>query len=65
MNVILNGGTIETDATTLDQLIQNLGYGGKKIAAAVNGKFVDNQSYSTLALEDGAEVEIVAPMQGG
>lgn len=65
MKVILNGGWVETEAHTLEQLVHNLGYGGKKIAAAVNGKFVADQSYSSIALDEGAEIEIVAPMQGG
>ena len=42
-----------------------LGYGGKKVATAVNGRFVPAPARAATALNDGDKLEVVAPMQGG
>jgi len=42
-----------------------LGYGGKKIATAVNGQFVPAPARQTVKLTEGDKIEVVAPMQGG
>jgi len=65
MKIVFNGDALVTEAQQLEQLIQSLGYGAHKIAAAVDGTFVPAQRYGDTALYEGAEIEIVAPMQGG
>ncbi len=65
MKVIINGERIETDAQTLEKLVKGLGYEGKKIAVAVDGKFVARQAYDNITLREDTEIEVVAPMQGG
>lgn len=35
------------------------------VAVAVNGEFVPKSQHATRLLQDGDEVDIVAPMQGG
>ena len=44
---------------------KSLGFGGRKIATAVNGRFVAAAARPKTALADGDRVEVVAPMQGG
>ncbi len=65
MQILLNGKRFATDAKTLDELCEDLGFAGAKIATAVNGSFVAAAERKHTALADEAEVEIVAPRQGG
>lgn len=65
MNIVFNGDSLTTKSQQLEQLIQSLGYGTHKIAAAVNGEFVPAKNYVDTILYEGIDVEIVAPMQGG
>ena len=57
------GMTIEP--ATLALALNALGYGGKKIATAVNGRFVPAPARPQVELSDGDKIEVVAPMQGG
>ncbi len=65
MRIIVNGDQHDIDSETLALALDRLGYGGKKIATAVNGRFVAAVGRAQLKLADGDKVEIVAPMQGG
>ena len=65
MKVLLNGEAFATDAVTLDELCARLGFGGAKIATAVNGSFIAASSRGTTKLAEADEIEIVAPRQGG
>jgi sulfur carrier protein len=61
----VNGEALEIEAPTLDHLLEELGYGDKTVATAVNQTFVRNKDRAeTLLVEDDA-VEIVTPRQGG
>ena len=65
MLISVNGERRELDAETLDAALNALGYGGRKIATAVNGCFVAATQRERTKLSDGDQVEVVAPMQGG
>lgn len=65
MRVVLNGENLETDAGTLEALLDGQGFGGKTVATAVNGDFVPVGLRGATALQDGDRVEVLAPMQGG
>ena len=62
---MVNGQLQETSARNLAELCAALGYGGAKIATAVNGDFVPAASRAETALAGEDRVEIVAPRQGG
>jgi sulfur carrier protein len=65
MRIRVNGQTLEVEAPTLERLLDELGYGEKTVATAVNQEFVRNKDRGeTLLIEDDA-VEIVTPRQGG
>ncbi|HEY8260057.1 MAG TPA: sulfur carrier protein ThiS [Methylosinus sp.] len=65
MRIRVNGETLEVEAPTLERLLDELGYGEKTVATAVNQEFVRNKDRcETLLVEDDA-VEIVTPRQGG
>ncbi len=65
MKIVLNGEPIDVDARTLGELCRMQGYGGAKIATAVNGQFVPERARATTRLSKTDHVEIVAPRQGG
>ena len=63
--VIVNGETCSTAASTLADLIEELGYGERRIATAVNGQFVAGSARAATTIAAGDSIEIVAPRQGG
>jgi len=65
MRIFVNGDQHDVGPRTLALALDELGYRGKKIATAVNGRFVAAAARPTTALADGDKVEVVAPMQGG
>lgn len=65
MRVELNGETVETQAGTLADLIAERGLSGVSVATALNGDFVPRGLRAQVALQDGARIEVLSPMQGG
>ncbi|MEM8754783.1 MAG: sulfur carrier protein ThiS [Pseudomonadota bacterium] len=65
MKIVLNGAPVEVAAATLDEALVECGYGGAKVATAVNEAFVAIPDRTAKRLSDGDRVEVVAPMQGG
>ena len=65
MRIFVNGDQHDIEPETLALALNRLGYGGKKIATAVNGRFVAATARPETKLADGDKVEVVAPMQGG
>jgi len=65
MRIFVNGDQHDVMLRTLSLALEELGYGGKKIATALNGRFVAAAARPVTDLADGDRVEIVAPMQGG
>ncbi len=65
MKIIVNGEKVEVKASTLADVLDELGHGGAKVATAVNEEFVPATLRATHDLDAGDRVEIVAPRQGG
>lgn len=65
MRIFLNDDAHDVEAATLAAALEALGYSGRKIATAVNGRFVAAPARPVTPLSDGDRVEVVAPMQGG
>ena len=65
MQILLNGKGYTTEASDLDELCATLGFADAKIATAVNGSFVAASERKATKLAEAAEIEIVAPRQGG
>ena len=65
MRIFLNDDMHEVSPGTLAAALESLGYGGCKIATAVNGRFVAATARPRTELADGDKIEVVAPMQGG
>lgn len=65
MKLQLNGATLDVDVATLDELLTAQGFGGAKVATAVNGQFVPAPARADHPLAEGDLIEVLAPMQGG
>jgi sulfur carrier protein len=65
MKVHLNGKTIDVAASTLVDVVEELGYDGAIVATAVNKSFVPRTRRAGIALRDGDAIEIITPMKGG
>ncbi len=65
MNLILNGQELQSNSSTLSELLIEQGYGDAKVATAINGTLAPASLRDQNQLENGDEIEIVAPMQGG
>ncbi|WP_303673774.1 sulfur carrier protein ThiS [Vampirovibrio chlorellavorus] len=66
MQLLVNGEPHQVpEATSVQDLLNQLGYEPKAIAVAVDGDFVPKHQYATLALRPAQSVEVLSPMQGG
>ncbi|SFS68157.1 sulfur carrier protein [Sulfitobacter marinus] len=65
MKLLLNGEAVEVEAATLADLLERTGFGGAKVATAVNGNFVAAPARAAHVLAPDDRVEVLAPMQGG
>ena len=61
LTLVLNGERREVRARTLADLLAEAGFGGLKVATAVNGDFVPERARAATDLADGDRVEVVAP----
>lgn len=64
-SLIVNGEATSVTAATLADLLTALGYGGQKVATALNGDFVPEKARAGTPIAAGDRVEIVSPRQGG
>ncbi|NLJ63650.1 MAG: sulfur carrier protein ThiS [Alcaligenaceae bacterium] len=65
MNIILNGKNHQSQAATIFELIEELGYVGKRIAVELNGEIVPKSQHATTALNENDQLEIVVAVGGG
>jgi sulfur carrier protein len=65
MKLLLNGEAVEAEAATLADLLEHAGFGGAKVATAVNGSFVAASARAGHVLAPDDRIEVLAPMQGG
>ncbi len=65
MKITLNGEPREISSTSLAAALDELGYGGAKVATAVNEDFVPTAMRPGTQLSAGDRIEVVTPRQGG
>jgi sulfur carrier protein len=65
LRIRLNGEDRQVEATRLDHILEELGYGGAVVATAVNGDFVAVPMREETFLAEDDAIEVLAPMQGG
>jgi sulfur carrier protein len=66
MHIVLNGSPRAcTPETTVALLLEQAGYGGKRVAVEVNRDIVPRSQHAGHTLVDGDQVEIVHAIGGG
>jgi sulfur carrier protein len=65
MSITLNGETYTTQATTVAELVQELGYGGQAVAVEQNEAIVPKKAHSETELSEGDTIELVTLVGGG
>ncbi len=65
ITISLNGKRVSVSETRLKDMMISQGYHSSHMAVAINGTFVPKSAHETLQVNDGDEIDIVAPMQGG
>lgn len=65
MQIFVNGDACQVQAPSLAGVLDELGYGGRLVATAVNGDFVAAVARTQCQLVEGDRLEIIAPIQGG
>lgn len=66
MNIQLNGKLHALAAScTVAELVESLGYAGKRVAVERNGDIVPKSRHADVPLADGDVVEIVVAVGGG
>jgi thiamine biosynthesis protein ThiS len=66
LQLVINGKAQEIDdVQNIKDLLLKLGYETNSVAVACDGVFVSRSKYEDLVLQEGKELEILAPMQGG
>jgi sulfur carrier protein len=66
MNFVLNGQTRQAaDGLLISQLLDELGYTGKRLAVERNGEIVPKSQHGSTQLADGDKLEIVVAVGGG
>jgi len=65
MRILVNGVWRDTAASGLAATLEELGYGERIVATAVNGEFVSAEARPRTVLAEGDRLEVLAPMQGG
>jgi sulfur carrier protein len=66
MKIVLNGESREVPATTsLAQLLEQSGYGARRVAVEVNRQIVPRSRHAAHGLAEGDHIEIVQAIGGG
>ncbi|MBL7257030.1 sulfur carrier protein ThiS [Paractinoplanes lichenicola] len=65
MRLTVNGNVIESDAATVQALVQTITEARRGVAVAVNGEVVPRSTWGLTALADGDAVEVLTAAQGG
>lgn len=65
MQVFVNNKEVDTQATTLSTLIEQLGMPAQGVAAAVDNKMVPRTQWAGFPLTAGAKVTIIKAACGG
>ena len=65
MKIELNGAERDIAAATVAEALEELGFGARRVATALNGAFLPASARPVQRLQDGDRLEVLTPMQGG
>lgn len=63
--ILVNAEPRAVKAATLAAVLEQLGYGGEKVATAINGDFVPERARATTPVAEGDRIEVLSARQGG
>lgn len=63
--VKINGEMLEAAGKNVVQILEELGYGGQRVAVELNESIVPKDKYGETVLADGDTVEVVRFVGGG
>lgn len=65
MQIFINGERTSVAASTLEQLVIELGFQGKRIAVEMDGQLITKSRHAATLLSDDAKIEIIHAVGGG
>ena len=65
MQIEVNGDQHDVAAKTVTEALAELGWGGARVATALNGTFLSATMRDATALSTGDRLEVLTAMQGG
>jgi len=66
MEMIVNGKSVQVEgAATVSQLLEQLGFAGKRVAVEKNGEIVPKSVHAETAISAADKIEIVVAVGGG
>lgn len=65
MHIFINGERTAVAATTLEQLVIELGFQGKRIAIEMDGQLITKSKHANTMLADDTKIEIIHAVGGG
>lgn len=66
MEMIVNGKSVQVEgAATVSQLLEQLGFAGKRVAVEKNGEIVPKSVHAVTAISADDKIEIVVAVGGG
>jgi sulfur carrier protein len=66
MDMIVNGKPVQVKgAATVSQLLEQLGFAGKRVAVEKNGEIVPKSQHAETAISGNDKIEIVVAVGGG
>lgn len=65
MHIFINGERTVVAAITLEQLVTELGFQGKRIAIEMDGQLITKSRHANTLLTDDAKIEIIHAVGGG
>ena len=65
MKISINGVLTSVSAKNLETILIEAGYGEMRVATALNGIFVPVERRAEFQIEEGDQLEVVTPRQGG
>ena len=65
MKISINGVLTIVSAKNMEKILNEVGYGEMRVATALNGVFVPVENRPECQIEEGDQLEVVSPRQGG
>ena len=65
MNITVNNKPVETSASTLKELSEQLGWPEKGVAAAVSNKMIPRSEWDNFAITEGVSIIVIRASCGG